>query len=71
MIIKSCLVRGDRRKAERILGDWLGRNNVSIMQWVPGTHYYVKDRKFDTYELAADYARSIGLTPQGVRYRYV
>jgi len=63
MMVESALARMDYETAEMYLRDWRAggsKPTTRISKYVPGTHYYVLDTKFETLDSARSYARVHG-----------
>lgn len=64
-----CLVsafnRHDREAAERFVRDWKNesfrrKKRANVSKWIPGSHYYALDQKFDTLAEAKEHLRDNG-----------
>lgn len=79
LLVESVLARGDKHGAESFLLDWQSpltrkrpppREEVVIKMFVPGQHYHVLGKRFDTHGAAWDYAESEGYEVAGFK-KYV
>ncbi len=62
-MVDSALAREDEAKAESYVHDWLNSGKahfVQISKFVPGVHFYVLGKKFDTIIEAKDHATKLG-----------
>jgi hypothetical protein len=67
-LVESALARCDKKTAEQFLIDWLHpscRPDTKIKRFVPGAHFHVLGKKFDTYREAWDYAEKKGYRVSG------
>lgn len=63
-LIESMLVRRDKGKAYQALVDWklMTSKHTRISKYEPGSHFYVLETKFDSYDEAVHHAREHGYT---------
>lgn len=73
-MVESALARGDKGQAESFLLDWQSprtrrqpQEEVVIKMFVPGQHYHVLGKGFDTQDAARTYAESKGFVVAGFR----
>ena len=63
MLVESALARNDVETAEMFVRDYQAKERMPMTQvskFVPGSHFYVFDTKFDTLEEAQRHAKSRG-----------
>jgi hypothetical protein len=59
-ILISCFNRGDKNTAQLHLEDWSGKTLkpvANISKFIPGTHYYTLNKKFNSFNAALEYIK--------------
>ena len=71
-MVESALARGDEERALKHLQDMpRSKPRCRVSKFIPGEHYHVLDRKFDTYTAALGYAEQQGYVVEGLYERHV
>ena len=71
-MVESALARGDEERALKHLQDMpSSKPRCRVSKFIPGEHYHVLDRKFDTYTAALGYAEQRGYVVDGLYEQHV
>lgn len=73
-IIQSCLARNDKESALQYIKDWKESYKLKgsfIYKWIPGSHYYCLDKKFNTIEEAKKHLEDNFILFYGLQYKYI
>ena len=75
-ILLSVMARGFHEwpNVFQLLADWKAQDRMpsrEVSKFIPGDHYHVADRKFDTLEAAQEYIRSRGWRYAGLTEKHV
>lgn len=73
-MLRSAFARQDKEAVRKFLGDWKSRNRkpvAEVFKFVPGEHYHVLSRKFDTLDDAMNHLRDRGYRYGGLFEKHV